>query len=240
MHHVSQASRHLLFLDADDLLEPEMLDTVIRHLDEHRDVGMVHVGWAYVDEVGRRVELDAPRLLPRWAPAGPWIRELRDDELETPFASIFCAAGMTPSMSVFRRTAFEQAGAWDEAFGEPAGDTYLSLRVALIAKVHFLSRPLVGYRIHATQMTSDRGRLGEQWRRLEALWADCDHLPEEQRRTVEQAWRFKERAFVLRNGLHHAVRETRAGNVGRAVRYSGGAVRIALRSLLRGPPPRRR
>jgi hypothetical protein len=168
------------------------------------------------------------------------VRELPEDELVTPFVSIFAAAGITPSMTVFRRAAYERAGGWDEVFGEPAGDTDLFMRVALVSQAHYLSRKLVGYRIHGTQMTTDRDRLGTQWRRLSARWSSLEHLPEDQRRTVQDAWRFKERAFVLRNAVHHAVREMRAGNVGSAVRYLGGAVRIALRSLLLGPPPRRR
>jgi glycosyltransferase involved in cell wall biosynthesis len=69
MRFVSDASRHVLFLDADDLLEPEMLEMTVGHLDAHPEVGLVHTGWNYIDDAGRPVQLDPPRLLPRWAPA---------------------------------------------------------------------------------------------------------------------------------------------------------------------------
>src|SRR4051794_785648 len=40
----------LLFLDADDRLEPEALDVMSAYLDDHPDVGMVHCGYIRVDE----------------------------------------------------------------------------------------------------------------------------------------------------------------------------------------------
>src|SRR4051812_33422066 len=46
----SRDSEYLLFLDADDCLEPHMLKTMVDYLDAHPDVGMAYCDFGLIDE----------------------------------------------------------------------------------------------------------------------------------------------------------------------------------------------
>src|SRR5262249_33469218 len=49
----SPSSRYLLFLDADDCLEPGMLETLYRHLELHPEAGMAYCDHVHIDEQDR-------------------------------------------------------------------------------------------------------------------------------------------------------------------------------------------
>src|SRR5207244_313495 len=111
---------------------------------------------------------------------------------ETPFASIFTGwAGLLPSNSLLRRSAYARTPGWDETFGQPAEDTDVFLLMALQGSVHYLSRPLLRYRRHATQNTSDRARLVAQDRKLYRKWARVQGSTPYEQELIRGAWRFR-------------------------------------------------
>src|SRR4051794_35403640 len=46
----SDASRYLMFLDSDDCLEPEMLDTLVTYLDQHDGVCLAYCAFTCIGE----------------------------------------------------------------------------------------------------------------------------------------------------------------------------------------------
>jgi glycosyltransferase involved in cell wall biosynthesis len=236
----SVTSEFLLFLDADDQLHPDMLSRLVCHLDEHGHAGAVYCGWRYIDESGSPVELELPRLLPRYARGRLGPRAVPDHDLDTPLESILCAAGLTPSLMLIRRVAYQRTPGWDESFGQPAEDTLLFLELALVAPIHHLNAQLVDYRVHGQQSTASVARLGSQWLKLLDQWARYEHRPADQQAAIRRAWCFRERQYTILNAARRIRFEARNRRFREAVRFGGGAARIVLRSLIWGPPPRSR
>jgi glycosyltransferase involved in cell wall biosynthesis len=150
---VSADSPYLLFLDADDTLEPEMLRAMAAHLDAHPDVGMVYCIFRPVDADDR--PLPAPpawmdvtqRSLPTWR----GTRTLDVTQRETPFEVVmhdFCAI---PSSWVMRRSVFERTQRWDETAS--LDDKDIALQMTALAPLHLLPRQLVNYRRHDANMS---------------------------------------------------------------------------------------
>ena len=191
---VSSDSRYLLFLDADDCLEPGMLEKLSDYLDVHPAVGLVRCEYRFIDQEGRPI--DDPESKHRYVPSGLWVRKLSPDEPETPFLSVFTLCGIIPSICLIRRSVFEQTPGFDENFGHHHEDTDLFLHVALRSQIHYFSDPLVLRRRHPEQNTADSPEFREKaYRQLQKLyseWRKGEGLTPEEKRRVEEAWRFKE------------------------------------------------
>lgn len=190
----SVTSAYLLFLDADDCLEPEMLEKLVCYLDAHQDVGLIRCEYQFIDEKGVKIEHSEGKY--RFAPSGWWVRKLSPDEPETPFVSVFTLCGIIPSITLIRRSVYEQTPGFDETFGHHHEDADLFISIALRSLVHFFPQKLVRRRRHAGQNTMDtpefRIKAGEQERKLYAKWFHAEGLSEVQRKMIRSAWRFKE------------------------------------------------
>jgi glycosyltransferase involved in cell wall biosynthesis len=128
----------LAFLDQDDQWYP-------RHLEELAEplVADPDAGWAYCDFD----EMDlAGNLVTRAFLAGLRLPHLKQSIYE-------CVAGdlmVLPSASLVRRTAFEQAGGFDETLSGYEDDD-LFVRFFRLGWAHvFVPRPLLRFRVHAT------------------------------------------------------------------------------------------
>lgn len=230
----SSESAYLLFLDADDLLEPEMLTVMVDYLDAHPEVGLAHCGHRYIDADDRPIDPAAYGLQwsPRYVPAGLGVRTLPPDVAETPFVSVFTLAGIVPSISVIRRSIYEKTPGWDETFGQHYEDTDLFLHVAIRSKVHFVPRELALHRRHDAQNTADPRRFGDQERKLYAKWRQMSGLTPEQQAMIRAAWRFREGRLIPSAGFAAGTRHLRRGEIGKALRFYGGALHRYLASLL--------
>ena len=188
----SESSQHLLFLDADDTLEPTMLATLVAHIDHAPNAAIAHCGVTYIDTTGSEVALSVPRVQQRWAPTRFWMRQLAPDEVETPFVSILCGGVIVPSVALIRRAFYSRTGGWDETIGQPTEDTELFLELALLGHVEFLAEPLVRYRVHPLQSTVvDPEHFSRQVRALYARWSRFDHRPVHQQAVIRAAMNFK-------------------------------------------------
>jgi glycosyltransferase involved in cell wall biosynthesis len=183
----SPNARYMLFLDHDDLLEPEAVATMVRYLDERPDVGMVYCDWTCIDSDGRPLS-DDPFALPRRTPARLGLRVLRDDEPETPFATLLACFRAFPSASLYRRSVFEQTDGWAERFSYNA-DKHLALQAALVTPVHYLPVPLMRYRRHHNQMSQHQAMWDDMRLVFDHWWGDPSLTPE-QRITVRDAIMF--------------------------------------------------
>lgn len=230
--HASDGSSYFLFLDADDELEPQMLERVTDCLESEPRFGMAHCRVTYMDATGRPLP-GTPGFLPRYVRRGFGIRELRDDEVETPFCSILALTGMIPSTVLIRRAVFDASGGWDDAFGQPCEDTDLFLRLALEAPVRFMPQALVRHRRHAEQSTSSLSGYEAQLAKLQSRWRQTHRWCEGKASVVRDAWRFHDRQLTWARARMAARRLAAEGHPLAALRFLGGAVRITGRSLLK-------
>ncbi len=187
---IAADSRYVLFLDADDCLEPAMLETLVAYLEARPEVGMVHCGHSLIDEADRPLDPGQNAFArPRYLPTKWGLRELRPDEAQTPFISILCLAWLVPSVVLLRRSVYAATPGWDEKLGHVYEDTDLFLQMALRSQVHFLAARLVRYRRHPGQSTADPEHVSRQESKLLAKWRSGVGLSEGQKLLVRQAWR---------------------------------------------------
>lgn len=191
----SSDSRYLLFLDADDVLEPTMIDALLAEIEGRDEVGMVFCDRLLIDDTGRPIPAYRDDFIRRYVPSGSGVRLLGRDEADTSFESIFGYSIAVPSCTLLRRSAYVVAGGWDERLG-PSDDTDLWLRIALRHRVRYLPRRLVRRRLHLRSLT--RSPAAEQRRRavtrlFEQKWGAADWLTDGQREAVARARRFRDR-----------------------------------------------
>lgn len=186
----SAHSDYLLFLDADDCLEPEMLTTMVTYLDRERRVGLGYCGHILI---GPDDELLPEASITRWAPNGLGVRQIPILQPETSLISILCGAPVLPSCSLIRRSTYEKLRGWDEDFGQHHEEVNLFMQFTLISQIHFIPQRLLRYRRHPAQ--SSAGHLCKdqvQSRKLEQVWKNALGLSEEQKRAINFAWNFRE------------------------------------------------
>jgi glycosyltransferase involved in cell wall biosynthesis len=229
----SPSSTYLLFLDADDCLEPSMLERMVRHLDENPAAGFVYCDPILVDAEDR--PLDGPRAQygwgPRFAPSGIGLRRLSDTEREIPFATLFASTTIIPSITLIRRSVYEKTRGYDESFGHLFEDLDLFIQLALHAPVHYLPEPLVRYRLHASQSTANADRLHRQEAKLYEKWRTLQTLTPPQRAMVDDAIRFREGRLIPYRGMIAGFQSLREGHLKTGVQFIGGAVRRYAKSL---------
>jgi glycosyltransferase involved in cell wall biosynthesis len=225
---ISQDSQYLLFLDGDDFLSPDMLSIMVEHLDRHPDLGFVYCDRTYTNEVGESI--DSP-YFPRYEPT-PWgIREIDPNQLETPFSAIFNLAPVIPSVSLIRRSTYQETGGWDEDFGQHYEDTNLFLNLAIRSKVHYIHQPLVYYRRHEAQSTANSSRFLEQENKLYKLWTTRKDLTLIQRQLIDEAWKFRNNRLAACLGFRSGNTFLKQGNFLQAIRFYGGAIRRYVKSF---------
>ena len=223
----SQESDYLLFLDADDCLNPEMLETLTSHLDQHSEVGLVYCNLTAVDENGAVLDV---LLFPRCVPTPLGLRLLPNDHPETSFLSLLSAT-IIPSITVLRRSIYEQTTGWDEAFGQGFEDYDLFLGVALQSQCHYLPQSLTDYRRHAQQFSVNSDK-DHQEKKLYRKWITSASLTNEQKALFRSAYRLRVGRVIPYRGWLLGNRYVKRGDVLRAIRFYGGALRRYVWSLL--------
>ena len=222
-------SQYLLFLDGDDCLKPEMLETLTSYLDQNSEVGLVYCDRACVDS--NDALLESP-YFPRYIPDRYQVCELPNECPETPFVSVFNLAPIIPSVSVIRRSAYQQTPGWDETFGQHYEDTDLFLGIAIRSQIHYLDQKLVHYRQHNQQSTADTNKFLIQERKLYQKWLTSTTLTPEQKAVVQSAWRFREGRVIPHAGFCAGNRHLRKGEILTALRFYVGAIRRYVGSFL--------
>jgi glycosyltransferase involved in cell wall biosynthesis len=231
---VNADSRYLLFLDGDDCIEPQMLETMTDYLDARPEVGLAYCDVRLIDEQGQVLKVKPCEV--GWAsayvPAGVGVRALPNDCPETPFAALFGGMTIIPSISILRHSVYAATPGFDETFGHVFEDLDLFLQMALRAKVHRVAQPLVRYRRHGTQSTANVDRYGRQERKLYEKWRTLQGLAPEHQQVVQAAIRFREGRLLPYLGVRSGWRHLRQGRLGVAARFYAGSLRGYLRSFL--------
>jgi glycosyltransferase involved in cell wall biosynthesis len=162
---INASSRYIFFLDHDDQLEPNALARMSAYMDAHPDVGLLVCKFQDVSADGGKL---GGGKKSRWAPGRIFPRELRDDEVETPFVSFFCATGQGP-FALYRRSVYAQTEGWETTFW-PHEDTDMFCQMALLSKTHFLSERLYLKRVHPAQGINDGARVQRSYLAFRRKW----------------------------------------------------------------------
>lgn len=148
----------VIFLDADDELEPDAAETGLAMLERHPDAWMVARCCGLIDEAGRPM---ATNCLP------PSTADLYREWLERNLV-------WTPGAAVFRREPFVALGGFPPDVG-PAADYAVYLELARLRRVVFDERNAVRYRQHRSNMSRDAARMLTAT--MEVLRRERTHLP---------------------------------------------------------------
>lgn len=235
----SADSRYLLFLDADDVLEPDALRTMVEYLDAHPPVGLAYCDFRIIDG-GDSIVQENPcdnGWAPRRIASRFGVRELPADVPETPLESILAITAIIPSVCFLRRSVYDQTPGWDEEMGVIYEDVGLYLHMALRSNVHYVPRKLLRYRRHSTQSSTNAERFDANLQKLYAKWCS-GHVPgltADQQARLDAATRFRERRIMPQIGWHAGLRHLRAGRVAMGMKYWAGAARRYAPSLFSMP-----
>lgn len=211
---VSDESEFLFFLDADDCLEPSLLQEAVDYFDAHPAVGLFYCKAAFVDLDDQEIPdhlLDVG-WAPRHVPKGLGLRELGDEEVVTPFESLFLIPGILPSVCLFRRSVYEKTPGWDELIGMVYEDVDLYWQMGLLSEVHYYPHKLVRYRRHpaqSSQKATNNIRLVQQEAKLYTRWSDLSRLPSDHGAILRRAWKFRVGRFLAINGFRKGTRHLR-------------------------------
>jgi glycosyltransferase involved in cell wall biosynthesis len=136
-------SETIALLDADDIWKENYLETMLSPLENQPETVAVYCGFQYIDEDGQDVGIPSIKVVP-------------PDE----FHEYFSANGnwLVPSGVVFRKAVAEEEGCFDESL-RAVEDAYLWSKMSYRGPFVGIPLPLVGYRRHASNMSSDPQRM---------------------------------------------------------------------------------
>ncbi|WP_395089729.1 glycosyltransferase family 2 protein [Armatimonas sp.] len=239
--YLKNPSDYVYFLDADDVVDPQLFQVVTRYLDAHPEVGMVHTGHHVIgdDGVFTPTQYEYISGLPRLEVVNGNVYEMPCTDVKTTVEAILGNAGIIPSISIFRRDIYEQTPGFDENFGQPYEDSDVFLHMAIRSEIHYLPDKLVSYRRHSSQNTADnpdeerfnylegqRARLIEKWTGLKGF------SPEQQSRLDEALFNYQT-MIVAYQGFSQAASLWKERHFLKAFHFWGGGIRRWLRHYCR-------
>lgn len=133
----------IALLDADDLWEPNYLETIMGHLQKHPRASGVYSGFQYIDAIGR--------ILGR-----PSLKVVHPDDF---YQSLLTSGNwLVPSAVVLRRSSVYEAGLFDEEIG-PVADADLWEKISRTGSLIGIPKALIRYRRHGSNMSNDPVRM---------------------------------------------------------------------------------
>jgi len=133
--------RYIAVMDADDVSMPDRLQWESKFMEGHQEIGIVGGAIQWIDGSGKALRVDS--------------RPTHDEEIQEVLLDHypFCHSSL-----LMRRDAFVRAGGYRSAFA-PAEDYDLALRMSEHCKCANLEQVVLRYRIHATQLSLQKGKL---------------------------------------------------------------------------------
>lgn len=219
----SRESAYLLFLDADDLIAPSMLEIMVGYMDSHAEAGMAFCRYGSIDEKGNGLP-DERSELPRYTFERGRLRLLPQDEGRVPFDTAFWWIDLPIMSALMRRNVYERLPGWDESFSHGFEDTDLMLRFFLASEAHAVADKLVFYRRHGGQVTKQGWWMKRQRGMLHDKWLAGAGLTEDEASRFRTQWRNYEGAILPRYLLGQSAAHLAQG---RLLRSAKQAVRSA-------------
>jgi glycosyltransferase involved in cell wall biosynthesis len=214
---------YLYFPDGDDVLDLRLLERVAGRLEARPNAVAAFCGFVAIGESGE--PLPGPGY-ERFALSRLWVRALDDADEETPFPTLYAETPAWEALTMFRRTAYDEAGGLELS---PAWVSHtaldLLLRMSSLGAVVYVPDRLYHRRHRYGQASSNGALLAANGRALRALWTERADADPELRRLLEHGdFLFRHRATPRRR-LARAAAYARRGNLVAA------APRIVLAAL---------
>jgi len=134
---------YVAILDSDDYWEPDKLEAQVAYLEKHPDIGLVYGNGTAVNENG-------DFLYDIFAP-GHQERNIPDNVL------LDCYF-LVPNNSLVRGEVFEKTGGFDESL-RSAQDHDMGIRIAEVARLGYIDKPVYHYRRHSESISSKKADL---------------------------------------------------------------------------------
>jgi len=186
----------IVFLDHDDVWEPQALEILGRSLSAHPEAVAAYGIAGYIDAEGRPYDggLEA------------WTRdrvELTERGLVVVAPGRGTSFGVmalgnripTPGQVLIRRSALEQVGGWDSAALDSA-DYALWARLSLMGDLLFIDRRVIGWRQHSGNLSKQRRHMEVSSIAARRILARDRRLTSAQRRLVHKAYRYTQLSFA--------------------------------------------
>lgn len=125
-------SEYIAILDSDDLFDHKKIQKQVEFLEKHPDIGLVYSNGAAIDESGKYLYT---------------MFDKGHKEYNNPEMVLLDCYFNVPSNSLVRRTAFEQAGEFDETL-RSAQDHDMAIRLSEVTSLAYLDEVLWYYRRH--------------------------------------------------------------------------------------------
>jgi glycosyltransferase involved in cell wall biosynthesis len=213
-------SAFVIYLDNDDVWEPDALETLVDVLDAHPEYAASHSLARCIDEHGRPTIDDdlEERLRERTG-----FRGGRQVALETRDPTTFADLAYhnwvtTPGTQLTRREVIELIGGFD---GEttPADDWDMAIRVSRSGDIGYVDRPLLLWRRHADAQSFASPHYGRAHLRVrKKMLTDPSNTPD-QLRSARQGFR-----HICRSTLREAWQAVAERDVRRSIRQTGKAL----------------
>jgi glycosyltransferase involved in cell wall biosynthesis len=197
------STEFVIFLDSDDVWEPDALETLVAVLDAQPELSSAHSIARCIDGDGRPLPGDD---LEAQARRRTGFRDGRLVAVEPGAATTFAELVvhnwvLTPGTHLIRRSVIEQVGPFDVST-DPADDWDMALRISRFGAIGFIDRALLLWRRHGSTLTNTSPR----WRHAYFLVrrrtvTHPDNTPEQTRlarlgfqqanlAALQQAWRY--------------------------------------------------
>ncbi len=152
---VNVDSKYVHFMDSDDFLAVNFYDRLIFFLENNPDYGAVYCDHIFINE--DNLEIEKPNWGARYVPTRFGLKELPENEIETPFISIALWCKMVEPMVILRRKEFEMSRKWDETFkyGRIGEGVVLFSEISLKSKIGYINDKLFFYRRHKNQSSQN-------------------------------------------------------------------------------------
>ena len=216
-------SDFVIFLDSDDLWEPDTLETLVTLLDAHPEYVGAHCTARCIDDKGDPVPNDDLETQMRTRHG---FREGRVVTVPigepTTFAELaYHNCVVTPGTQLLRREVLRRVGEFD-LDTDPADDADLTIRVSRYGDLGFVPRPLLQWRQHPDTLRTTSSRWKVAARRVQAkALIDPTNTPAH-RQAMRQAY-----GFGISSALHEAGDALRRREMVKGLRMSAKAADFA-------------
>ena len=177
---------YVALLDADDLWEPDYLQTMVGFLNSHPEVSI-----AFSDSVFfGKSKFNGRRFQEVYPPCPPIT-----------FAKVAAQISHVSAAATIRKEVFDRIGPFDDRL-RAIDDFDLWLR-ALHAgcRIEPVPRVLVRYRRHVSALSFESTTNYSSGLQILAKWRDREELGEEKRQAVEKTWQEFQYHFIVREAL---------------------------------------
>lgn len=206
--HISKNSEALLFFDADDIMDENMISSLYREFKNVENVGAVYCNFKNINSEGIIIEKSLKNK--RIVPTNYWFKKLVDIEKVTPFFSVYSWTLMVEPFTLIKKNLFFKYGGWDE-INFPKGDTYgesipLFGQIALYHKIIFVNQELYLYRKHSNQITSGNFNMKYIQAKIDAIMLQNNYSNPETRKRVEYCIKINKYRLPLYNYINGSMK----------------------------------